>query len=813
MQRLFKADLHCHSHHSNKPSIWALRKFNCPESFSEPKLIYDRQKRRGMDHVTITDHNSISGAMEIAHLPGAFVSVEITTYFVDSGCKVHVVALDVSEEQFNEINRLRKNILDLRDYLVAEKIAHFVAHPLYDLNKRLTVDLVEQLLLLFNVFEVRNGQRDARFNLFTEELLTALTPKDIERMADRHGIDPLGGRPWIKGMVGGSDDHGGMFLGRAYTVAMQGDTLEGFLSAVMERNTWAGGEDGNSLTIAHSIYSIAYRFFNERFNAPKKGGGYHFLRHLTEHLFDEGAQMSLPDKFRLLIYSSLGRRKRDTGAERLEEVLEREAMHLLAEYGLLKRLNSKSANQRVFNAASFLLNRLLFIYIDRLTKNHRSLGLFGLMDAVTAMGLSHLLVSPYYAGFHVQSSSRHLMKGIAGRFGIDPPEHDRDKVALFTDTLSDINGVAITIRRILETARRRGIDFTVMTSTSEEAGEESGVRNFQEVGSVALPEYPELSLSFPPLLDMIDYVQREKFTRIHISTPGSVGLAGLFVAKLLDLPVAGTYHTDIPRYVKSLTDDLFMENAAWNFMIWFYSQMDEVAVPSASTRRQLVERGLSEEHIRPLPRWVDSSRFHPMWREKRIWSDYGLGEALKFLYVGRVSKEKGLPLLAEAFRLLVQSEAAADLIIVGDGPYREEMERELGGLPARFAGFRTGEELQRLYASADVFVFPSATDTFGNVVLEAQASGLPVIVADEGGPQELIQAGTTGLVVKAHSASALASAMIRLAAEPSRVAAMGSSARRFIERNEMASDEMYSTILSGAGGRGRHWHERVLASA
>ena len=181
----------------------------------------------------------------------------------------------------------------------------------------------------------------------------------------------------------------------------------------------------------------------------------------------------------------------------------------------------------------------------------------------------------------------------------------------FTDTLDEINGVAITIRRLIDIARTRGIELTVITSSPNPTGYENGVMNFRSIGDFILPEYPELKLHFPPVLDVIDYFEREEFTRIHVSTPGTVGLLALSIAKLMDFPIAGTYHTDIPQYVRSLTSDEILERAAWGFMIWFYGQMDEVMVPSASTRNQLIERGLPEEKTRPLPRWLTSRTFHP----------------------------------------------------------------------------------------------------------------------------------------------------------------------------------------------------------
>jgi glycosyltransferase involved in cell wall biosynthesis len=166
---------------------------------------------------------------------------------------------------------------------------------------------------------------------------------------------------------------------------------------------------------------------------------------------------------------------------------------------------------------------------------------------------------------------------------------------------------------------------------------------------------------------------------------------------------------------------------------------------------------------------------------------YVTGEGLKILYVGRISKEKDLPLLVKAFKEVCSMYNNVHLIVTGDGPYLTAMREELKGVPAHFTGYLEGEALEALYASCDLFVFPSGTDTFGNVVLEAQASGLPVIVTDRGGPRENIVEGETGLVVPARDPNALKEAILSLLNDPGRMKEMGRAARRYIEGRSFES--------------------------
>ncbi|HYA87544.1 MAG TPA: glycosyltransferase [Nitrospirota bacterium] len=752
-----------------------------------------------MHHVTITDHNSINGALEIAHLPQTFISTEVTTYLPDNECKLHVVVLDITESMFSDIMSLRKNVYDLVGYLQKNKIVHFLAHVLYDMNSRLTLETVEKMLLLFDVFEVKNGSRSERYNSLIKDLVSSLEEHRMAQLADKHGIIPYSREPWKKAMVGGSDDHSGFFIARAYTVSERGEHLPDFMAAIRDRQVRAEGEDGDALTLSHSIYGIGYRFFKEKIE-PKQNNRFPFIHALLTRLFSaNNGKLSLSDKINLFIKKNLPAIYDGHDGKTFEQILDREAKRLLNDAKFIQTISVEDINRKVFAVTSYLVNRLIYIYSERLTREYSHAGILDLMNSLGTIGFIHFLASPYYVAFHHQHRSKALVRELATQFALPAGNGRCQKIALFTDTLEEINGVAITIKRLIETAKKRGIELVVITANDQETGFKNGVMNFKSIGKFALPEYPELQLHFPPVLDIIDYFDRQGFTRIHASTPGTLGLLSLFIAKLMDIPISGTYHTDIPQYVKSLTDDSFLEDVAWNYMVWFYNLMEEVMVPSSSTRRQLVEKGLLAGKVKPLPRWVDSVAFSPGKRDPNLWLRCGLDGELKFLYVGRLSREKNLELLANAFISLTDSGSPSNLILVGDGPYRKELEEKLKGYPVLFTGFLSGEELSQAYASADVFVFPSTTDTFGNVVLEAQASGLPVIVSDQGGPRELLKDGQSGFIVKANNASALVDAMRFFIADRQVAMRMGRQARWFVEDNQPDENDLYSTILQDKG--------------
>jgi glycosyltransferase involved in cell wall biosynthesis len=207
----------------------------------------------------------------------------------------------------------------------------------------------------------------------------------------------------------------------------------------------------------------------------------------------------------------------------------------------------------------------------------------------------------------------------------------------------------------------------------------------------------------------------------------------------------------------------------------------------------LHKRGLRNRKLLILDRWVDVDRFHPRNRNNDYWSRSDIGtDVVKFVYVGRVAVEKNLHILAQAFAKLVSAGATAHMIIIGDGPYRSTLATQFADLPVTFTGYLHGDELAIALASCDVKVFPSTTDTWGNAPLEAQASGLPVIVTDIGGPAELMQHGVTGLMVRGNDVRSLHDAMVQLMSPTMRLQ-LGRDARVFAEANRV--DEPFTAVL------------------
>lgn len=785
-------DLHVHSKHSKRPSAWVLKKIGCPESFTDPMTIYRTAKARGMTLVTVTDHNRIDGALEIAHLPDAFISEEVTTYFPEDRCKLHVLSLNITEAQHLEIQRLRENVYELVAYLQQAEICHVLAHPLYPVNDLLSPVHFEKLLLLFKHFEM-NGARNDVANQSLAMILGTLTPEKLARLADRHGIVPQFDRPWIKSITGGSDDHSGLNIARRYTVAEGENSVENLVRQIRDGNVSVGGVAATPEIMAHNLYGIAYQFYRSKARLSRRAEEDALMRFLDSTL--SGNQMPRSGRIMARIVDFFQhrkhRQKETLSPSSLMEILQGETRRLIAADPALAAithsgtLNGADPEQVWFDFVNRVSNQVLYRFADPLLNQLTGANVFNLFQTLGAAGGLYTMLAPYFVAYTLFSRDRAFTRRMRRHFDLTaPPSAGSERfltVAHFTDTFHEVNGVALTLQQQAQVAARRGKNLVMITCWPDApAGEGGNIKNFEPVGTFEVPEYPEQRIFYPPLMEMIKYCYDRQVTHIHCATPGPIGLAGLAIANIMKLPVTGTYHTQLPQYAMFLTGDNVIQDLTWRYMLWFYDQMNEVYAPSESTRRELVDKGLCEEKVRCYPRGIDVARFHPKRRNGVLADVYGIRESLSFIYVGRVSKEKNLELLAQAFRSLATTFQDVHLVVAGDGPFLGGMKRQLTGLPVTFTGYLSGDALATLYASCDVFVFPSTTDTFGNVVLEAQASGLPVIVSDAGGPVENVLDGETAVVVPGGDPIAFADAMAALASDPGRRRQMGRRARTFM---------------------------------
>jgi len=759
-----RCDLHIHSKFSARSEDWLFRRFDFPDSCTEPLDVYTQLREYGMDFVTITDHDCIEGCLAIADKPRTFISEQVTTYFPQDTCKVHVLVWGITPAQHQDISVFRSNIFELQKYLAENRIAHAIAHPLYSVNGKLTASHLERLILLFKHFEGINGLRDSLLSDLAGKLLRELTPAKIDDFANRHDLAPSHPEPWKKVLVGGSDDHGGKFFASAFTETPKAKTATEFLAHIRAGRCQPKGRAGTPLALSHGFYNTLSSFIQGRFH-EKLGPGAALLEQIFSRFMEgrDPTQFTLREKATFVAQGVL--------SGKIFELAKPANVSLwneLSRYFARPEVKEKIAREvevvaeperRAFLLANIVSEQLAFRFFQRFVQQTTGGNLIEGMQALTAIAPLLIVLAPYIYAFHSQAPSRKWLREIFQEMTGTIPENLRNtKRAWFTDTLEDVNGVATTIRKMTAAAKNAGADLTVVTSRNEIRITDIPIKNFKPIGEFELPEYELQKLSFPPILRMLDYIQREGFTEIIISTPGPIGLTALAAAKMLNLQTSGIYHTDFPQYIRILTDDSFLESVAWNYMHWFYGQLDSVFVNSEEYRRSWIARGFAPEKLKILPRGLDTTLFSPEHRDPAFWQKFGEHNgAVHLLYVGRISKEKDLDVLAQAYRQLRDEGLPIQLYLVGDGPYLQALHEAMP--EAIFTGYLRGKELAAAYASADVFVFPSTTDTFGNVVIEAQASGVPVIVSDTGGPKELVEANVNGVVTKSHDVEDLVRAI------------------------------------------------------
>lgn len=317
------------------------------------------------------------------------------------------------------------------------------------------------------------------------------------------------------------------------------------------------------------------------------------------------------------------------------------------------------------------------------------------------------------------------------------------RVCLVTETyFPQVNGVSRTLGQLVRHLTDRGDSVQLV---HPDYGESAGERTHL-VRSVSLPFYKELYLPLPPFGATLRAIDDFNPDVVHIATEATLGLSVLRHVRSRGFPTVSSFHTNFDQYSAHYRVG-FAGGTIWRYLRWFHNRTRETYVPSRATISDLEARGF--ERLVLWPRGVDGTLFRPD-RPGRDEVRAALGlkpDDVVVAYVSRIAAEKNVGYLADALALVVKARPAVRFLFVGDGPARPDLESRMGP-NARFAGYRIGEDLADHYAAADLFAFTSLTETFGNVVLEAMASGLPVVALRAGGVGDTVRPGETGILVE-----------------------------------------------------------------
>ena len=708
-----RADMHVHSTASELSKLGIQRSLSLPECATPPEEVYELAKRRGMDFVTITDHDTIEGALAIAHLPDTFISEELTVWFAGEPQAVHVLCYGITPEDHEWLQAHNDSVENCAAYLQEHGVTTALAHPFYAVEAPLTARHRRRLAQLFPIWETRNGSRAKELNL----------PAFVY-------IETHGGTA-----IGGSDDHAGIDIGRTYTETPRAASPQEFLAHVHAGRAEAHGAQGSAAKWTHAAMSLAIRSL-----APSQDTGRpkpEAVLQIVERVMREG------DIRRGTAGADLGPEDARALLRAWLISMDEDPAHPIDEATLLELLQEgELSHPDLCRRARRIHERKLAKAVQDIVANPeaaaRDLGAHA-----TALFDACIPGIPYAAAAAFLGREK---------FKLTRSDGDRPRVALVADGLGGMHGVTHTIQQI----RERGVPGYEV----EVIGTDCDVdRRLSAVAEIDIPFYRGLTVGVPSLPAIVETLAEGRYDLVHLTSPGPSGIGAWLLARVLDLPVIGSYHTELAAYAGLRSGAAHLEAIAGAALGVFYGACDVVLSPSPASDERLAELGIASTKVARWDRGVDLDRFDPRLRDAEMF-----GGKVNVMYCGRLTREKGVDLLADAFLRAHEEDPRLHLVLAGGGP-EEGVLRERLGDHATFLGWLSGTDLPSAYASADAFLFASRTDTFGQVILEAQASGLPVIAVAEGGPTSLIAHGETGLLAEP-SAEALAGALLTVVREP-----------------------------------------------
>jgi glycosyltransferase involved in cell wall biosynthesis/predicted metal-dependent phosphoesterase TrpH len=704
-----RVDMHVHSTASELSKLGVQRSLSLPECATEPWEVYELAKQQGMDLVTITDHDTIAGALAISHLADTFISEELTVSFKGEAQAVHVLCYGITPGDHEWLQAHNDDVETCAAYLQEHEITAALAHPFYAVQAPLTARHRRRLAQLFPIWETRNGSRAKELNL----------PAFVY-------IETHGGTA-----IGGSDDHAGIDVGRTFTQTPRAGGPREFLDHVRAGRAEAHGVQGSAAKWAHAAMALAIRSLDgvQAAGPPDPTA----VLAIIERVMCEG------DARRGEVGADLGP---EDGRALLRAWLETMDMDIDEDELLVRLQDGRLSHPDLQRRARRLHERKLATAMSELTASlahgQLELGRHGaqLFDAC-------IPAIPYAAAAAFLGREK---------FKLTRSEGDRPRVALVADGLGAMHGVTHTIQQI----RDRGVPGYEVEVIGTDADVD---RRLSSVAEIEIPFYHGLTLGVPGLPAIVEALAEGRYDLVHLCSPGPAGIGAWLLARVLELPVVGSYHTELAAYAGLRSGSAQLEALTAAALASFYGSCDAVLSPSPDSDERLARLGIARERLGRWERGVDLARFDSELRQPGLYP----GE-VNVLYAGRLTNEKGVELLAQAFLAAHARDGRLHLVLAGGGP-EEEALRERLGRHATFLGWLSGQDLARAYASADAFLFASRTDTFGQVILEAQASGLPVVAVDAGGPASLIVSGETGLL-SSPEPEALAAALLAVTSTP-----------------------------------------------
>ena len=360
------------------------------------------------------------------------------------------------------------------------------------------------------------------------------------------------------------------------------------------------------------------------------------------------------------------------------------------------------------------------------------------------------------------------------------------RVAYFAGTMRPgHDGVTRVLYQLIPHLKRRQIENVFFSPIVAPGNHPTTIH---QVPSVTFPLYKDYRIAVPGYKHFEDRVREFKPDILHINSPCSLGYAAVKYAHKADIPVVATYHTHFASYARYYSARAF-EALSWSYFRKLYNGCQRVYVPSRPILHELRGHGL--RNLEFLPHGVDVGAFHPRFKDESWRMKLGIAGKIAVLFVGRLVWEKDLQTLADTYKILAGQRSDVAFVLVGDGPIRSELQTLMPG--ARFLGYQAGHDLSTSFASSDIFVFPSTTETFGNVTIEAMASGVPPVCANEGGSSGLVEHGETGILANPRDPQSFAAALSMLIDSPALRKKMAQRAHAFAR--EQSWEKIFDRLI------------------
>ncbi len=794
-----RVDLHCHDHNSDVPDeLWG-RLLKLPETWLPTDKLVQRLQQAGTDLVTITNHNNARSCWQLMEQGMDVLSAaEFTCHFPDESLSIHVLVYGFTPQQESRLNRLRQNIYHFAAYTLEQDLPTVLPHPLffYSAKNSRGIEALEKLALLFERYEVLNGQRGFWQNRMTQLWVESLTEEKIHQLALKHKINPhdFCAHPYHKCVTGGSDDHNGIFAGecgsflyvdnldeRRKTEPLSSLALEALRAGYIAPYGEPGEEERLTTTFLDYFSQVAIHMkdpgllrlmlhkgslkdkllclgiSNAMQELQRHKYTLTFLKTFHQALGGKApallSNLGVPKEFKptLKIIKQLAkaRRKqpdqfsltlRDSIPELYREVTGIFFRRLERELDGFKGQRFSRANLNTLISQFEVPTSFRHLAASKMSaQSHMSqVQVFKMMDELTFPALAALVIGgASFTGSQVLFANRKLINQLADSLNAG---HHSERILWLTDSFCDSNGVSSFLKNVLTEVQTRNLPIDLLTCHPDLSAEDH-LQVLRPVSRCSLPAPFEQTFYLPDMLELQRVFEQGGYDRIICSTELIMGPVALYLKHAFSVPVWFYMHTDWNEFFsRSAGLNLQQSDRLRRLLRAFYTQFDGLLVLNNEHKTWLESpaMGMDASRLQLTAHWVDAS-FHQISHRRRL-----PDSRPTLLYAGRISREKGVLDLPSVLTRIQAHLPDVRLIIAGDGPALKKLRKKMP--EAEYTGWIAAEQMAELYLQADLLLLPSRFDTFGCVVLEALATGLPVVAYASKGPADIVRHNQEGFL-------------------------------------------------------------------